>query len=325
MPTIQLNWIDYIIFVCIGYSLLSGWATGLPTLAANLFSFLGSLLLSVKYHSIVGGFLSEKFGIPAVWTTVLGYVIVATISEMLISAVIHSYLDRLPKKIAKSWPSKALGALLSVINNLVLVIFLLLVIVALPIRGNVKKDIKASTAGSALVRLGERYGGSVKSSLDQAAEEVQRFFTIEPDSRDRVNLGMSVVSKDLTIDVQSEDQMVTLVNSERIKAGVGVLRLDVRMRDVSRKHSRDMFEGNYFSHYDSLGRDASYRMDAAGISYTIMGENLAFSPDVGSAHKGLMESEGHRRNILDSQFHRVGIGIIDGGPNGKMFTQVFAD
>lgn len=325
MPTIHLHWIDYVIVIWIGYSLLSGWAAGLPALAANLFSFLGSLLLSVKYHDVVGNFLGEKFGIPTIWTTVLGYVIVATVSEMIISGIISLYLDRLPKNVVKSWPSKTLGALLSVVNNLVLVVFILLVILALPIRGSIKKDIKASLIGSQLVRLGERYGGSVTSSLDQAAEEVQRFLTIEPHSKDRVSLDVAVKSVELNVDASSEDQMILLINAERTKTGVGLLRLGERMRDVARTYSRTMFEGHYFSHYDAQGHDAGYRMDTAGISYTIVGENLAYAPEVKVAHRGLMESEGHRRNILDSQFHRVGIGVIDGGPNGRMFTQLFAD
>ena len=53
------------------------------------------------------------------------------------------------------------------------------------------------------------------------------------------------------------------------------------------------------------------------------GENLAGAPTVERAHSGLMNSPGHRANILNPNFTHVGIGIVDGGPYGKMYTQTF--
>lgn len=86
-----------------------------------------------------------------------------------------------------------------------------------------------------------------------------------------------------------------------------------------------MFERHYFSHVSPEGKDIGDRLQAAGIAYRVSGENLAYAPDVSTAHRGLMNSEGHRRNILDPEFHRVGIGIIDSGTYGCIFTQVFAN
>lgn len=325
MPTFHLNWIDYVIFVCIGYSLFNGWVTGLPHLISNLFSFLGSLWLSVKFHAPVGNFIGEKLGVPTIWTTVLGYIIVAFVSEFILSEIIRIYVNKLPDKIIKSSVSKLLGALFCVVNNSILVTFILLIIVSLPIRGTLKKDIKNSITASILVRVGERYGGTVKSSLDDTVAELNKFLTVEPDSRDRVNLDVDLQYAELVIDSVSEEQMLALLNAERAKVGIGLLKPDVAIQQVARNHSKDMFLQKYFSHYDPEGRDASYRMDTAHIEYALVGENLAYAPDVLIAHKGLMESDGHRRNILDSTYHRVGIGIIDSGTSGRMFTQVFAN
>jgi uncharacterized protein YkwD len=52
---------------------------------------------------------------------------------------------------------------------------------------------------------------------------------------------------------------------------------------------------------------------------------LALAPTLATAHTGLMNSEGHRANILEPKFKRVGIGVIDNGVYGKMFVQVFTD
>ncbi|KKR88441.1 MAG: SCP-like protein extracellular [Candidatus Gottesmanbacteria bacterium GW2011_GWA2_41_12] len=66
-------------------------------------------------------------------------------------------------------------------------------------------------------------------------------------------------------------------------------------------------------------------MKNAGIFYTEAGENLAFAPNVNIAHAGLMNSPGHRANILSPDFGKVGIGVIDGGIYGEMFVQKFTD
>ncbi|MEO5953203.1 MAG: CAP domain-containing protein, partial [Chloroflexia bacterium] len=67
------------------------------------------------------------------------------------------------------------------------------------------------------------------------------------------------------------------------------------------------------------------RMDTAGITYRTAGENLALAPSLDIAHEGLMNSPGHRANILNADFGRVGIGVLDGGVYGKMFVQEFRD
>ncbi len=61
----------------------------------------------------------------------------------------------------------------------------------------------------------------------------------------------------------------------------------------------------------------------AGITFRYAGENIAGAGSVAQAHSSLMNSQGHRQNILRSGYTHVGIGIVDGGPHGKMFTQIF--
>jgi uncharacterized protein YkwD len=53
------------------------------------------------------------------------------------------------------------------------------------------------------------------------------------------------------------------------------------------------------------------------------GENLALAPTLTIAHEGLMNSPGHRANILQKKFGRVGIGVMEGGFHRLMITQNF--
>ena len=71
------------------------------------------------------------------------------------------------------------------------------------------------------------------------------------------------------------------------------------------------------------GLDPFERMDRAGIDYTFAGENLAFAPTLEIAHSGLMNSPGHKANILKPEFNRLGVGCIDAGIRGRMFSQEF--
>jgi uncharacterized protein YkwD len=66
-------------------------------------------------------------------------------------------------------------------------------------------------------------------------------------------------------------------------------------------------------------------MDKAGVKYTVAGENLALAPDVNIAHNGLMNSPGHKANILTPEFRKVDMGVINGGKYGEMFSQEFTD
>lgn len=122
-----------------------------------------------------------------------------------------------------------------------------------------------------------------------------------------------------------EQQMLDLVNQERVKAGLTPLKVDMRMVQSARAKSQDMIDNNYFSHTSPvLGDFATLIRKYVGSDYSYMGENLAGAPSVQIAHTNLMNSDGHRRNILNPNYTHIGIGVKDGGPYGKMFTQHFA-
>ncbi|SJZ74973.1 peptidoglycan-binding protein [Selenihalanaerobacter shriftii] len=122
-----------------------------------------------------------------------------------------------------------------------------------------------------------------------------------------------------------ERQMLNLVNEERAKRGLDPLKFDMRLVKLARKKSRDMIQNNYFGHKSPTYGSPFAMLKSAGINYRTAGENLAGNSSVTKAHKALMNSDGHRRNILKSGYTEVGIGIVDGGPYGKMFTQLFMD
>jgi uncharacterized protein YkwD len=126
-------------------------------------------------------------------------------------------------------------------------------------------------------------------------------------------------------DPDAERHMLDLVNTERASAGLKPLVADERLQAIARQHSLEMFEKDYFSHTSPTSGSPFDRMHAAGIQFEVAGENLAYAPNVDIAHRGLMNSPGHRANILRPEFGRVGIGVIRSQAQGSMFSQEFTN
>ncbi len=147
--------------------------------------------------------------------------------------------------------------------------------------------------------------------------------TSAPDSSQTFDF--PAVQGQITLEPQLEQQMVDLVNQERTSRGLNALRVDTTLKDMARAHSLDMIQRRYFSHYTPEGGSVADRADAAGLAYRIVGENLALAPDLASAHDGLMQSQGHRENILRPDYTRIGIGIYREEGLGLVITQNFAD
>jgi len=127
------------------------------------------------------------------------------------------------------------------------------------------------------------------------------------------------------VDTASEARMLTLLNQERTSRDLPPFVLDAKLTEVARAHSADMRDRDYFSHTNPDGLSPFDRMKAAGISFGWAAENIAWGPGVEWAHQGLMDSPGHRANILNPELLRIGIGIV-GPTNGQQwFTQAFTD
>jgi uncharacterized protein YkwD len=195
-----------------------------------------------------------------------------------------------------------------------------------PVRGQFKKDILDSRTGPIFVSFSGLLEKQLKNVFGGAVSETINFLTIKPSSNESVDLGFKLSENEVKFDEASEIAMFNLVNQERRKVGANPLIFDRSLRDLSRDYAMEMFENGFFSHVSTVdGSTPADRADRHNIQYQIIGENLAFAPDVYLAHQGLMNSEGHRKNILSTDYSRVGIGVVDGGVYGRIFVQEFAD
>jgi len=126
-------------------------------------------------------------------------------------------------------------------------------------------------------------------------------------------------------DKSFELQVLELINEERTIRGLSPLSFDESLAKVSEAHSEDMAKRGYFSHNTPEGLTPFDRMKNAGISYNTAGENIAAGQDTPEAVvEAWMNSDGHRKNILNANYKRTGIGCFYGGSYGIYWTQLFA-
>lgn len=133
-----------------------------------------------------------------------------------------------------------------------------------------------------------------------------------------------------------EKLMFEAVNQERTSRGLAALKNDARMAGVARAHSAEMRDKNYFAHQSPTRglRDPLDRY-VAGIGQTprLVAENIyrawgsrsfLTEKDLLAGHKALMESPGHRSNILLVGAIKIGIGISTNASGDLWITQLYA-
>jgi uncharacterized protein YkwD len=125
----------------------------------------------------------------------------------------------------------------------------------------------------------------------------------------------------------AEQRLLALVNRDRSKAKLGLLQWDNRIADVSRAHSQDMKQTKVVAHVSATTGSAADRMNAAKYKTALVMENVARAYGVREAHDALMNSPGHRANLMSPQATHVGIGVVFGddsaGRQALFVTQVF--
>lgn len=118
-----------------------------------------------------------------------------------------------------------------------------------------------------------------------------------------------------------ESEVIRLVNEIRVKNGLKELTYDWELSRVARYKSQDMKDNNYFSHTSPVYGSPFDMIKNFGISYKRAGENIAKGQGTPQAVvNAWMNSSGHRANILNSTYTKIGVGYVK---DGKYWTQMF--
>jgi len=120
-----------------------------------------------------------------------------------------------------------------------------------------------------------------------------------------------------------ERQIFELANATRVSRGLEAFVWDDRAATSAYKHSKNMVELEFFHHRDPAGLSPFDRMEREGIVYSTAAENIAYGQaDALEVHIGWMNSEGHRKALLDS-YERLGVGVAFASNGSPYYTQNF--
>jgi uncharacterized protein YkwD len=335
IPTLGGNWVDLGIVLILLFYFFEGLGRGFLLGTIDLSGFLLSFVVALKAYTPIGDLLVANFSLPNGIAAAVGFLLCGFITEFFFSTIIIVLYKKLypffyqkltPQRIKNfSLMNSLFGIFPAIGEAIIFTAFILTLLIALPIHGSIKKSIVTSKIGSGLIQQTQGVEKSLNSIFGEAVNETLTFITINssPTSSEKVDLKFT--QREVRLDENAETTMLQLVNLERRKNGLKELAASPVLANLARAYAKDMFARGFFSHFDPDGTSPFDRMKAKNITFIAAGENLALAPNVQLAHTGLMNSPGHRANILSPDFGKVGIGIIDGGIYGEMFVQEFTD
>lgn len=123
--------------------------------------------------------------------------------------------------------------------------------------------------------------------------------------------------------VSEEEQILfNLLNQERVNRGLQPLQMNPTLTNLARIKAKDMADNNYFSHTSPTYGKASNMVRNAGVSFWIVGENIAITSSGARANTLFMGSSVHRTTMLNKNYTEVGIGMFRKA-NGSLYVAEF--
>src|SRR6266508_1013193 len=316
--------IDAAIVLLIAAAVWAGYRSGFIATAYGLATWIVSFAAAVLFQSQAAR-LIENFGVSPVTAQPIGFIVVLVLVEALFSIAGFFALTPIVRAVHRvrvfETTDRVLGIFPAAARALFVIGIVLAALVVSPVSSDLKAAVESSRIARGLIDQISALQPTLAQLSGQVGETVRLFVTkLGEDQSESLDLPDDL---QLAPDPVAERQMFDLVNEERAAVGLRALTWDDRLLPVARLHSEEMFKLKYFPHQSPVSGSPFDRLKAAGITYTRAGENLAYAQSVSVAHRGLMQSQGHRENILRPEFTRIAIGVISAGPYGRMFTQLF--
>lgn len=318
----SFNLIDALLVGIVLLNVVFGWRRGFVSGALDLLRWIGSLLTALYFYQPVSGVLDRITDWSEVWTQPLAFIFIIVAVGLLIQLFGGSLLKRISPDVHRSRINRIFGILPGFASGLITAAIASALFYALPLSDGFQESLRHSRAANELAALTDELEASLTPIFEPALKQtLNRRIPTSPESAERLTLPYKIENAPPRPELEAA--MLELINQERAAANLAPLAADPEMLEVARLHSADMFARSYFSHNTPEGVTPFERMNDKNVRYRTAGENLALAPTLQIAHTGLMNSPGHRANILQPRFGRVGIGILDGGRRGLMVTQNF--
>lgn len=315
-----MNWVDLFLIFMFLLSLFSGWQKGFIVSAIELATWIGSIVIGFVFYEKAADWLQVQFNM-GLWALPVAFIGIILIASIIISLILGIFIKATPYEVHTHGINRFFGLIPGSVKGFLYAIVASSLLLALPLWESLTNETRKSRIANALAIQSAWLDEALSPVFDKAVNRSINKLTVHPKSNETVLLNFSVNNPGVRADLEA--QMLTMVNEERRKNGLPNLKADPELTKVARAHSRDMFARGYFSHYSLEGKTLNDRLQANDVRYSTAGENLALAPSLKLAHYNLMNSPGHRANVLQKAYGRLGIGILDGGIRGLMVTQNF--
>jgi len=122
-------------------------------------------------------------------------------------------------------------------------------------------------------------------------------------------------------------RVVELTNQERTKRGLQAVTLNPTLSKMADDYACEMVDKNFFDHINPQGEGPGQRAISAGYVFLAIGENLAGGQNSPEwvMNDWMNSKEGHRENILATQWQEVGVSVRLGGTHGVYWVQEFGN
>ena len=313
--------VDLLLALVVLGSAWGGWRRGFLLSATQLLTLVAALVLAFIGYQPLARWVEPWLPSLGVWLYPVSFLAVFLLAQLLMAGVTSPVLRAAGPRVHGHGVNRFLGLAPGALTGLVNACVLALLLQTLPLGERASRMARDSVGVQLLSEPAQWLEAQLTPIFDPAIRRSLQALTVQPESRTSVKLPYAVASPRPRPELEA--RMLELVNAERVRAGLKPLQADPEVLPVARAHSADMFARGYFSHHTPEGGTLGDRMRKQGVRFLLAGENLALAPTLARAHQGLMDSPGHRANILRPEFARVGIGVLDGGMHGLMVTQNF--
>jgi len=319
-----MNWVDLILVVVVLLAIWGGWRRGFIRGTADLITWVGSIILGFSFYSNVAEGIGNIISVGP-WLLPVAFILVIVVSRIIIGVLARRLLHFVPEHTNTNTVNKLLGIVPGAVNGLIYATIIAAFLLALPLKKNISKETQHSQIAKTLSVQASWANRKLAPVFDQAVRQTMNSISGHEASNEASHEAVTLrfTYDDPATRADLEAKMLEMINRERAKEGIQPLKADTEETKVARAHSKDMFVKGYFAHVNLEGKDPFDRMKDAHIRFKTAGENLALAQTLEIAHDNLMKSPGHRKNIMNPAFNRVGIGIQDGGFYGIMISQEF--
>jgi uncharacterized protein YkwD len=316
-----MNLIDLLLIAVVLFSVWNGWIRGFILGSLELLMFASGIILAFLTYPYVAEFLEKQAPNLGIWNVPLSFIIALVVIRIILSTIANRLLALVPATAHTTEANHVLGIIPGAINGVIWATIISALLLSIPFSDGLSDKTRNSLFASRMADKVEWIDEKLSPVFDKSVNKTINKLTVEPGSEKSVKLPFKDDDPEPRPDLEAK--MLVLVNEERGKAGLKPLKFDAEMLPVARAHSQDMFARGYFSHITPEGLSPFDRMRNAKVRFLSAGENLALGQTLNICHRGLMKSPGHRANILNPAFGKVGIAILDGGFYGLMITQNF--